>query len=101
MKTSKRFFSLLLALLMLLSLFPATALAEDPAGEIAPAEDPYFPDESEEGSIEPCSEDPEALPQPGDEPQEIVASGFSGYVRWTLSSDGVLEFSNPSGKNSS
>ena len=120
MKRSKRLLSLLLVLVFVVSLFPTAALAEEPeepapeppvTEEPAPEEEPVEepgedPAPAEEPGEEPIpvpedpedpdleeGEDPDALP-PEDE-IESVASGYSGYVRWTLSADGVLEFSNP------
>ena len=48
MKTGKRFLSLLMALFMLLSLFPASALAEEPEGTISPVTAAPVADEPEE-----------------------------------------------------
>ena len=88
MKMSKRFFSLLLALLMLLSLFPATALAEEP-GEFVPTGDESSPI----GPSEDAATD--ALPPDGDKPQSIIASGECGDfgMYWKLDDQGTLTIS--------
>ena len=47
----KRLLSLLLALIFCVGLFPATALAEEPEGEIAPVEDPApAPDQGDDSA---------------------------------------------------
>ena len=106
---AKRALSLLLALLICFTLFPATALAEE--GSIRPAEDgedgglsraPAPTEEDEPGTIvgdgvldvpsgDPAASAPEP---PADETQGIVASGTCGeYLTWTLDDAGLLTIS--------
>ena len=105
----KRALSLLLALLLCITLFPAAALAEE--GSIRPVENeengglsgtPAPTEEDEPGTIvgdgvlDVPSDDPAALPQEPstDEIQGIVASGSCGeYLTWTLDDAGVLTIS--------
>ena len=89
-RNAKRLLALLLALMMCVSLLPATALAEEEdAGTIELAETPETP---EEGTIAPAA-DPEALP-PAEEAEEVLASGDCGDdLTWTLTDDGVLTIS--------
>ena len=105
----KRALSLLLALLLCLTLFPATAVAEE--GTISPVEDgedgglsgtPAPTEEDEPGTIvgdgvlDVPYNDPAALPQEptADEIQEIVASGTCGEnLTWTLDVTGLLTIS--------
>lgn len=93
MKRGKKPLSLLLALLLCLSLFPA-ALAQEPEGAISPvdpsAEDgPATPaEEKTEGTIAPA--------QPGatDEPKADASSGPCGEnLTWTLDENGTLTVS--------
>ena len=100
MRSRKRFLSLLMALFMLLSLFPASALAEEPEGgegSIQPAEDggviAPVTDEDPEAPVPGEAADPDALPPPGDELQS-VDFGLSGGTLWNLYEDGTLEIKN-------
>ena len=100
MRSSKRFLSLLMALFMLLSLFPASALAEEPEGgegSIQPAEDggviAPVTEEDPEAPVPGEAADPDALPPPGDGLQS-VDFGLSGGTLWNLYEDGTLEIKN-------
>ena len=100
MRSRKRFLSLLMALFMLLSLFPASALAEEPEGgegSIQPAEDggviAPVTEEDPEAPVPGEAADPDALPPPGDELQS-VDFGLSGGTLWNLYEDGTLEIKN-------
>ena len=100
MRSSKRFLSLLMALFMLLSLFPASALAEEPEGgegTIQPAEDggviAPVTEEDPEAPVPGEAADPDALPPPGDGLQS-VDFGLSGGTLWNLYEDGTLEIKN-------
>ncbi len=103
-RSSKRLLALLLALLLCLSLFPAAALAEEPAGADAPADPsddtdapigadaPGGPEEdpsaSPDGSAQDdTGDDPDALPEEPltDDLQDATASGDCGdNLTWTL-----------------
>ena len=100
MKSRKRVLSLLLALLMLVSLFPTAALAEAPeTEEPAPAEEAEptlpaepVPAEEPEAEPEPGEEEPEAEPAPADEPMAILR----GHVL-TYNARGVVDNTIPGG----
>ena len=106
---AKRAMSILLALLLCLTLFPATALAEE--GTMRPVENgedgglsgtPAHTEEVDpespvgDGVLDVPTDTPAALPQKpaADEIQEIVASGSCGEnLTWTLDESGLLTIS--------
>ncbi len=77
MKTSMRLLSVLLALVLLLGMFPAAALAEEPeepAEEALLTEELIEAEEAEEPAEEPAEEEPEAEPEElEEEPAEEAA----------------------------
>ncbi len=103
----KRLLALLLTLVMVVSLFPVTALADEdedmgtiaPVEEDTPAEDPS-PAEEPQGSIAPAGEVPEAVPgttpealPPEPVADELQSSGSCGSnLTWSFSG-GVLTIS--------
>ena len=92
-KRIRKFFSLFLALVMVFSLLPAKALAEEPEGSIAPAEDPSpATEESVERADEP---DASGTIAPVAETEATIEhEGTCGdNLTWTLDSDGMLTIS--------
>ena len=92
-KSIRKIFSLLLALVMVFSLLPAQALAEEPEGSIAPAEDPSpATEESAEQADEP--EASGTIAPVAETEATIEHEGTCGdNLTWTLDSDGMLTIS--------
>ena len=106
---AKRFLSLLLAILMCVSLLPASALAEEPistedpieepapAEETAPTEEPEEPAEPVEVDISGDSGEPEAAPADEEEPEELRKPYSLGSEVKTFKANGTLDTQNTGG----
>ena len=101
-KRVRKGFSLLLALVMVFSLLPAQAMAEEPEGSIAPVEDPTPPEDGGQSDQENAPDaEVEGSIAPAPDAEIQAASGTCGdNAVWTLSADGLLTISGTGEVNS-